>query len=131
MMTPDLEDALRKDFAPMYANLTWGFACEDGWEPIIRKLSKNIAGITNTVEVDCVKSKWAGLRFYFEIDRTSLSESEYKRIYEAIDKLVESACDLAEETCERCGKKAVGVSDGGWVQTLCAVHLGKQTDAVS
>jgi hypothetical protein len=61
------------------------------------------------VEVQQVKEKFGGLRFYF-------SGGD-----ERIDGMVLMAEAIAERTCEVCGKPG-RPREGGWIRTLCDEH---------
>ena len=94
--------------------MCFGFACGDGWYPIIDRLSATITQHVDKLPIEKredyiaaqVKEKFGGLRFYME--RST--------------KEMEDAIDAAEEesfrTCEECGEP--GETGGeGWILTLC------------
>jgi len=123
-MTPELEKSLRDDFKSLFEKVDY-FDCGDGWEPIVRELSSKIVNITDKVRATCIKQKWGGLRFYFNLLQQELDRQDYKKLEADIDQLVKQAEDKADQICEVCGAKAAGVSSG-FVQTLCELHLAKQ-----
>ena len=78
-MKEELDKALVRDFPNLYVDrnasmtktcMCWGFCCDDGWEPIIRKLSEKLEKIivdmpkNNRPKAIQVKEKFGGLRFY-------------------------------------------------------------------
>ncbi|MCB0930160.1 MAG: hypothetical protein KDB70_20115 [Mycobacterium sp.] len=94
----------------------WGrwISCDRGWYPIIVRLDEQLAEIDPDYELHQVKSKYAGLRYYF---CTSAPDSARKRM----DELVDVAETLCEKTCEFCGTPGVVyVSRYGWISTCCA-----------
>ena len=110
-----MEERFPKIFAEPYG----GFACGEGWWPILEALCgqiqhhidwKNKQGnVVHQVTVAQIKEKFGGLRFY------------YSGGDEAIDGMVRMAESWAARSCEECG--APGKSrDGGWIKTLCDHH---------
>ncbi len=124
-MTPELDTQLVTDFPLLYGDrnapmsqtcMCWGFP-DDGWEPLIRRLSEKleplIAALPEAEREHCrasqVKEKFGTLRFYM-----SASTDE-------MDALISDAEDESARTCETCGApgKLVGK---GWVKTACEEH---------
>jgi len=124
-----MEETYPKMFAAPYG----GFAVSQGWWPIIEKLCANIQSHTDwknnqrtrllednkydhvipnevpQVEVNQIKEKFGGLRFY------------YSGGDEQISGMVRMAESWADTACEECG--AIGKRrSGGWIRTLCDVH---------
>jgi len=110
-----MEERFPKIFAEPYG----GFACGEGWWPILEALCgqiqhhidwKNKQGnVVHQVTVAQIKEKFGGLRFY------------YSGGDEAIDGMVRMAESWAARSCEECG--APGKSrDGSWIKTLCDHH---------
>ena len=110
-----MEERFPKIFAEPYG----GFACGEGWWPILEALCgqiqhhidwKNKQGnVVHQVTVAQIKEKFGGLRFY------------YSGGDDAIDGMVRMAESWAARSCEECG--APGKSrDGGWIKTLCDHH---------
>ena|ERR1041385_1086190 len=125
-MKPELEEALFRDFPNLYKNLAY-FECDDGWEPLIRRLSEKLETMIKALDypyegkvqllatdppdwifpyAQQVKEKFGGLRFYMS--------SGTDEMYEAINQ-AESESYL---TCEACGAPGESRS-GGWIKTLC------------
>lgn len=108
-MKQELEAALHADFPDLYRELRWGFECDDGWEPLIRRLSEKLKG-TDTGCVQ-VKEKFGGLRFYVHY----------------ADEVCAKHIDVAEaesfRTCEMCGAMGSlcqrGSGSSAWLKTLC------------
>ena len=110
-----MEERFPKIFAEPYG----GFACGEGWWPILEALCgqiqhhidwKNKQGnVVHQVTVAQIKEKFGGLRFY------------YSGGDDAIDGMVRMAESWAARSCEECG--APGKSrEGGWIKTLCDHH---------
>lgn len=115
-MSPEKSAALLKDFPRLYKDYHMGFACGNGWEPIIRRLSERLEFLITLCPGEPeekpravqVKQKFAGLRFYMY----GGTEDMYKYIREAEDQAI--------ETCELCGEKGSEKTiETGWIWTLC------------
>src|ERR1019366_2136722 len=125
-MKKELDDALCRDFPLTFRDrrasvrstcMCWGFDCDEGWEPIIRRASEKIERILgkmvvqnvaneNMPRASQVKEKYGTLRFYFDCGTDEI----YDILHEAEKK--------SETTCEECG--GVGKLRGkGWYVTLC------------
>ena len=90
---------------PSKSNMAFGFECGDGWFNIIKDLSEKLEPMG--VIASQIKEKWGSLRFYV-----------YQGTDEAWD-LIDVAEELAEKTCEECGKPGKLRSDHGWLTTQC------------
>jgi hypothetical protein len=120
-------------FPKMFEEGYGGFACGEGWWPILEALCVNIQGhidwknktrarllednpynhdIPDEVEqvvVRQIKEKFGGLRFYYEGGDNEISG------------MVQMAESWASHSCETCG--APGKKrEGGWIRTLCDHH---------
>lgn len=69
----------------------------------------NITPKLNWIEVQQIKEKFGGLRFYYDGGDDEISG------------MVSMAESWANHTCEDCGNKGERRS-GGWIRTLCDVH---------
>ena len=124
-MTDEFEkyDAFAKHmeerFPKMFSGKYGGFACGEGWWPILEKLCSNIQShidwknkqseIVPQVTVAQIKEKFGGLRFYYDGGD------------EQIRGMVQMAEAWADASCEECG--APGKKrEGGWIKTLCDHH---------
>lgn len=98
---------------PMASPLAFGFECGDGWYNIINMLCWKLQSGTDhnkgpQIEVQQVKEKFGGLRFYVN----GGTKEQY-----AIISFAECLCDV---TCETCGTmNDVGQTTGGWYVTIC------------
>lgn len=90
------------------ASIIVGKGCSigDGWGDLVVELYQDLVKIYPDVEVNQVKEKFGGLRFY----TGPLYEEGYARIREATSK--------SYKTCEICGRRGK-TWNGGWVVTLC------------
>jgi hypothetical protein len=96
--------------------MSFGFECNDGWEPLIRKLSEQLTFLSAAegvdVEVTQVKEKFGTLSFYVngatEIMYACISNAEGQSAY----------------TCEVCGQYGKTRARGGcgWLKTTCTKH---------
>ena len=138
-MNSELDKKLVEDFPLLYADrysdkrataMCWGFACGDGWEPLIRELSEHLEKeIQKYIELytedeieeakkfygeypwwptaSQVKEKYGTLRFY--MTKSSDKMEEYINVAER----------KSARTCEVCGKRGKVYAEG-WIITRCA-----------
>ena len=110
---------MEERFPKMFSGKYGGFACGEGWWPILEKLCSNIqhhidwknkqSEVVPQVTVAQIKEKFGGLRFYYDGGD------------DVINGMVRMAEIWASHACEECG--APGTSrDGGWIKTLCNTH---------
>jgi hypothetical protein len=110
---------MEERFPKMFEGKYGGFAVDEGWWPILESLCANIQSHIDwrvkqgqeiaQVEVNQIKEKFGGLRFYY-----SGGDDE-------ISGMVRMAEAWADRSCEQCG--APGKSrGGGWIKTLCDRH---------
>jgi len=110
---------MEERFPKMFGGKYGGFAVGEGWWPIIESLCANIQSHTDwrvkqgqeiaQVEVNQIKEKFGGLRFYY-----SGGDAE-------ISGMVRMAESWAGISCETCGDRGQRRS-GGWIRTLCDKH---------
>lgn len=96
--------------------------CEAGWYQLILELDENIGSIEPNYQVDQVKEKFGGLRFYY--DWMSVNDDSL----ELIDKLVDAAEKKSYTICEVCGvsdSTVTPIENRYWVKTLCVGHRDK------
>jgi hypothetical protein len=122
-MEKELEDKLKEDFPELYRD-HWHFECADGWEPLIRTLSKCIVHhdkydkqdgkLEESTRMAQAKEKFGTLSFYY--DRQPHSDH--------IRGLVTMAEAMSGRLCEVCGSpgKRASKNPRGWIQTLCLEH---------
>ena len=112
----DFAKRMEEQFPKMFATSYGGFACGEGWWPILEELCSNIQGHIDWQKGKCtqvtvaqIKEKFGGLRFYYDGGD------------ERIRGMVQMAESWADRSCEICG--APGSSGGkGWIKTLCPTH---------
>jgi hypothetical protein len=110
---------MEERFPKMFSSKYGGFACGEGWWPILEKLCSNIQHYTDwknkqsevvpQVTVAQIKEKFGGLRFYYDGGD------------EHINGMVRMAEAWADASCEECGSPGKR-RDGGWIKTLCDTH---------
>lgn len=113
---------LMKVESPHYP-IRYGFACDDGWIPLLEILFKGIAELDTekAVRIFQIKEKFGGLRFYIEFD----TKVEYsKAIYNLINKAEEASYNI----CERCGATPAKQTSKGWIKTLCSKCSGEKDE---
>lgn len=94
----------------------WGkwISCDAGWYPIIVELDRDLAALDPDYELNQVKEKFGGLRFYAHSRNPDLREAFAERIKQA-----EQA---AGRTCETCGAPGELHDEFSWIRTLCYQH---------
>ena len=121
-MQSKLDEALVKDFPDLYKDrnasmqttcMCWGFECGDGWEPLIRDLSKKLTELAKMEKIDVyvvqVKEKFGTLHFYVN-NSTDI-----------MDDVISYAENRSAFICELCGKDG-SLNDGPWFETRCEEH---------
>lgn len=122
---------------PKMPFVLFGFECDEGWYVILERL---FSWIKFNVEhndypmiiIDQVKSKFGGLRFYYEdlpFDEhvwkrnKDYTEEEQWKWLNYHSKEISGAVSYAESlsycTCEKCGSTEDVTSEGGWIITRC------------
>lgn len=101
---------------PTETAMCWGFLCGDGWFEIIDDLCAEItrqvnAGMMPPVIATQVKEKYGHLRFYI---RDHFNRDANPKAH----RLIELAQQLAERTCQQCGRP-VKLSDGQRSAAIC------------
>lgn len=117
------EKHMAERFPKMFANPYGGFACGEGWWPILEKLCSNIqhyldwknkqAEVVPQVTVAQIKEKFGGLRFYYDGGN------------EHISGMVRMAEAWADASCEDCGAPATKKTSG-WIKNVCDKHFDER-----
>jgi hypothetical protein len=124
-MTDELKDyetfakRMEETYPKMFAGKYGGFAVGKGWYPILETLCANIQSHIDwrvkqgldiaQVEVNQIKEKFGGLRFYYSGGDDEIS---------GMVRMAEAWADIACEECGAAGKRR----SGGWIRTLCDQH---------
>jgi hypothetical protein len=121
-MSEDYEafaNKMETTYPKMFAGKYGGFAVGAGWYPILETLCANIQSHIDwqvkqgkeiaQVEVDQIKEKFGGLRFYYSGGDDEIS---------GMVRMAEAWADIACEECGAAGKRR----SGGWIRTLCDRH---------
>lgn len=102
---------IRPDPTLQHNLMAFGFDCGPGWYKIIVDCFDKIKSIPaknrKGFEVVQVKEKYGTLRIF------AWNETE------EIEKIIDSACELSETTCEHCGQPGYMHVTRGWYSTLC------------
>lgn len=95
--------------SPMQSCLAFGFECGDGWFSLLWRLCEDIEKLNppEDFQVDQVKEKFGGLRFYIAFGN------------EEIFSLISKAEEDSYNTCEICGSTENVTSEGSWITTFC------------
>ena len=90
----------------------FGFECGDGWFSLIRNLCWYLELLKiPDFQVNQVKEKFAGLRFY----PGSVPKEKYKRVFD----FIAEAEKRSYEICEECGCPGQMYHRGNWMKTIC------------
>jgi hypothetical protein len=110
---------METQYPKMFAEPYGGFAVGAGWYPILETLCANIQSHIDwkvkqgksiaQVEVNQIKEKFGGLRFYYSGGDDEIS---------GMVRMAEAWADIACEECGAAGKRR----SGGWIRTLCDTH---------
>jgi hypothetical protein len=110
---------MEETYPKMFASKYGGFAVGKGWYPILEILCANIQSHIDwrvkqgkecpQVEVNQIKEKFGGLRFYYSGGDDEIS---------GMVRMAEAWADVACEECGAAGKRR----SGGWIRTLCDHH---------
>lgn len=122
--TKRMEEKYPKMFSEPYG----GFAVGEGWYPILETLCANIQSHIDwkvkqgkeiaQVEVNQIKEKFGGLRFYYSGGDETIS---------GMVRMAESWADIACEVCGAAGTRR----SGGWIRTLCDKHEEERQATIS
>jgi hypothetical protein len=115
----EFANKMETTYPKMFAGKYGGFAVGAGWWPIIETLCANIQSHIDwrvkqgqeiaQVEVNQIKEKFGGLRFYYSGGDDEIS---------GMVRMAEAWADIACEECGAAGKRR----SGGWIRTLCDKH---------
>ena len=117
-----MEDEEKRQAAlePVLARIpaAWGkwVSCGPGWDELILATNEKLARIDSNYEIQQVKEKFGGLRFYAS---TEVTDPEARLEF---DRIISEAELEASRTCEACGSTEPPVTTKAvryWVQTLC------------
>ena len=119
---------MEQRFPKMFNGKYGGFACGEGWWPILEKLCSNIQNhidwknkqseIVPQVTVAQIKEKFGGLRFYYDGGDEHIN---------GMVRMAEAWADASWEECGSPGKRR----DGGWIKTLCDHHEAERQQRVN
>ena len=140
-MSPELENRLAEKYSFMrkgkslpeqfaegrILDLYSAFGCEcgDGWYNLIDELCASIQKVCEAadtpvdIEVEQVKEKYGGLRFYADANGSESVRRE-------IDRLISEAENRSETICEECGQPGVMRDDHGWLCVRCDQCYAKE-----
>ena len=121
-MKKELDEALCKEYPKIFKDrhedmkktlMCWGFACDDGWYPLIDTLCALLMWdgsgkpVENPPVAIQVKEKFGGLRFY--VGGATDQQHNFIMFAEV----------LSFKICETCGTMADVFQTKGWIRTTC------------
>ena len=100
------------------------FPVGEGWRPLVTNLVNDIIAINADVNIQQVKEKFGGLRFYiFTGDMKREESGEIRR-------LINQAENESFEICQLCGSKEDVKQYGGWIKTHCKKCRGRKSNDI-
>lgn len=90
----------------------------EGWWPIIEGLHQQLLLIDPEYQIDQIKEKFGGLRYYVSPARNEDGSFKVENFFERASPLIDLAEAIAARTCEDCGRRGEARYDG-WVRTQC------------
>lgn len=118
---PEKLDQLRQRYPAIFANLHWGFMCNDGWFDLIDVLCEQLQfatdrnGAPQVVAVQ-VKEKFGTLSFYTQ------------NANKAQRGMIAMAAAMSARLCETCGQPGRTLVAGAFWQTRCAAHTPEEAE---
>ena len=94
----------------------------EGWHPIIRTLEEILNVLDPDYELQQVKEKFGGLRYYAQLSSPALVG-----LFEQFHAAIDDAEQESLRTCEMCGNPG-SQRGGGWIKTLCDRHAEERSD---
>ena len=91
-----------------------------GWHTLVEPLIDFV--LDNGGIVHQAKEKFGGLRFYYEVDETTLMGNDTDVDWVAFMHRVRDAEKQSVITCEVCGEPGEIDDTNGWWKTLCPEH---------
>ena len=105
-----------------------------GWWPVVEATHKMMLRIAPDYQLDQVKEKFGGLRYYWHLPTLfekmpedadedwvpdPADEAEYKLKYEQLTVLADLAEAICNHLCETCGRANEVGNEGGWLRNQC------------
>lgn len=100
---------IKNRFAPGWIGQ---YSSPEGWDELVAELNLRMREIDPDYELNQVKEKFGGLRYYF----TSTLTGEQRQKLNALAHTAEAA---SLSICQVCGKHGAKQTTRGWVATLC------------
>lgn len=97
-----------------------------GWHELVKKLVADLEAINPNFNIEQVKEKFGGLRFYgYTTDADHYGWTDEQR------ELVDQAEEASFSICETCGEPGTPSDDGAyWVKTNCEKHRAERMKAI-
>lgn len=93
----------------------------EGWHPLIKSLEEKLNALDPNYELQQVKEKLGGLRYYAN------TFIEGREMQEQFHLLIAEAEEESFHICEECGEPGERYSSKhGWLKTLCAKHQAER-----
>ena len=96
----------------------------EGWHPIIRELEKKLNALDPEYELDQVKEKFGGLRYYAHTTKDGIVVDQFQY-------LIDEAEEQTFHICEMCGEPGECHATTGlstWLKTLCPRHRAEDEE---
>jgi hypothetical protein len=100
----------------------WGkWLPEPGWDDLLLEVNRELAVLDPGYEINQVKEKFGGLRYYFTCSEELYNTDEGSTVREEMHRIAGEAEEKSATICEYCGRPGKSRS-GGWIKTLCDEH---------
>jgi NAD(P)H-flavin reductase len=93
----------------------------EGWHELIRTLEENLNKIDPEFELQQVKEKFGGLRYYAQT-------SGETGAYDSFHQLISLAEEASFHLCEVCGEPGECKATRQWLKTLCETHRAEDEE---
>ena len=128
MPTEVYDEMMETKFPSMLGHVRSGFDVPQGWQALVHDLCVQLQYIRLRCGIDFevtqVKSKLAGLRFYYAVvgPKAGVADEDHAAAVSVVRSLVAYAEHKSYYLCEVCGAPGHKTSTGHWISTLCDKH---------
>ena len=118
---------LEADLTPILNRIPEGWVrgvfCGSGWDAILLDLDEKLAALVPNYEVNQVKEKFGGLRYY-----VSFPEDAPGGVVKQCRALISATESECARTCDECGQPGEPADTGtGWIRVLCPTDAEAQS----
>lgn len=103
----------RRELDKSQSCMHWGISVNEGWLPLIDKMSEEITAIDSEIQYEQIKEKFGRLRVY--------THGGIKEKFEDVWFVIEKYEHQSLSVCEICGEPG-NMRSGGWLHVSCDKH---------